>query len=168
MAGSALCASYVEVIREIYGLRTWHKCDFRADEAAVQIDRLGISYRRFFQLAVPLWEGWCAEKGMKFPHWNVLVSASSIERVRGLLEVSDGDPTSGRVDEFSCELDYALLLIDWIKYGGEDPKCRKTDNTGHSLETKRSIIRYLCLVYGIPYTDHQDYYSIAERLSSDA
>jgi hypothetical protein len=142
--------SYIDKCREIGYQVRGDKDPERTLIAAKKVARLGISYTEYIELAFALLKSLCEYQGWKYPWYNVVISDSTISRIKKLLELETGrieNPAEKLPTEMQLAEEYQYLTEYLAWAGGEAEKPTRTIFTDKKIKQQAAV--KFCRNYGI-------------------
>jgi hypothetical protein len=159
-----LRVAFAKYVKKQYG--AWPGDDKNAGRTEVQAQKvagLGLTYAVYVEAACSLLHRWAEHKGWKYPYWNVVISDSTIGRIKVMLEyVDDMHNDADYHAAFTDELSFALDYIWWLNGQGDIRPRRVRKRPLRSVTV--DVAEYLCTMYGIPCVS-SNYNVIAKELA---
>ena len=136
-----------------------------SERAAMKINKLGIDYGTYMDVAVRLC-GWAVrDKGWPYPYYTLVISDGVINKIGKMMEYTsdlDDDHDNDVSDLFESELSHAMAYIDWW-FGKGDKPVRGDIEVPAAI--KHKVAEYICRMYGIPYMS-SNYNKICQALET--
>lgn len=146
----SLREAYINKCRELGHMVRGDKDPEKTLIAAQKVARLGLSYTEYIELAFALLRSLCEHQGWEYPWYNVVISDSTINRIKKLLELETGrieKPASRLPTEMQLAEEYQYLTeyLAWVQ--GEAEKPIRTIFTDKKI--KQQAATQFCRNYGI-------------------